>query len=157
MGQDVAAREFTRADRTRYRQKLRRCLDVLERMLRESRVDAGRQLTGCEVELNLVDTRGDPAMCNADVLAAIASPDFQTELGQFNVEFNLPPGPLGGTALAELERRLRADLNAAEAAARGVGAHLMMIGILPTLQPDHLDLSTLSGSSSWSTGSSAGK
>ncbi|MGE3285064.1 MAG: glutamate-cysteine ligase family protein [Pseudonocardia sp.] len=138
MGQDVAARTFTRADRTRYRQKVRRCLDVVERMLRESRFAGGRQLIGCEIELNLVDSRGEPVMRNAEVLDAIASPDFQTELGQFNVEFNLPPRGLAGDSLAALEQRLRADLNSAETAAQDLDAHLLMIGILPTLTPVHL-------------------
>ncbi|MDQ1604419.1 MAG: hypothetical protein QOE01_2264, partial [Actinomycetota bacterium] len=36
MGQDVAATKFTREDRQRYRQKVRRCLDVFARMLAES-------------------------------------------------------------------------------------------------------------------------
>ena len=35
MGEQVAATQFSRADRTRYRQKVRRCLDVFEQMLRE--------------------------------------------------------------------------------------------------------------------------
>jgi hypothetical protein len=37
MGQDVAARVFSRADRQRYREKVRVCLDVFARMLEESR------------------------------------------------------------------------------------------------------------------------
>ena len=143
MGDDVEARTFTRADRTRYRQKVRHSLDVFARMLREARFDTSRQTIGCEIELNLVDERGDPAMRNEEVLAAIANPDFQTELGQFNVEINMPPRPLSGTSLAEFEDQVRTVLNDAEQAARGIGAHLMMIGILPTLQPDHLDLNTL--------------
>jgi gamma-glutamyl:cysteine ligase YbdK (ATP-grasp superfamily) len=143
MGENVAARAFTRADRTRYRQKVRRCLDVFERMLRESRFDKPRLSTGLEVELNLVDERGDPAMCNAEVLEAIANPDFQTELGQFNVEINVPPRPLAGSSLVELEDDLRADLNAADTAARSVGAQLMMIGILPTLTPGELNAEAL--------------
>ena len=97
MGDDVEARTFTRADRTRYRQKVRHSLDVFARMLREARFDTTRQTIGCEIELNLVDEHGDPVMRNEEVLAAIANPDFQTELGQFNVEINMPPRPLSGT------------------------------------------------------------
>ena len=48
-------------------------------------------MTGLEIELNLVDDAGDPTMRNAEVLGAIADPDFQTELGQFNIEINVPP------------------------------------------------------------------
>lgn len=143
MGENVEARTFTRADRTRYRQKVRRSLDVFARTLRESRFDAARQTIGCEIELNLVDEHGDPAMRNEEVLTAIADPLFQTELGQFNVEINMPPRPLSGTSLAAFEDEVRAMLNAADQAARGVGPRLMMIGILPTLQSDHLQASAL--------------
>jgi hypothetical protein len=145
MGEEVAARSFTRADRTRYRQKVRRCLDVFERMLREERFEGSRPLVGLEIELNLVDGAGDPAMRNQEVLDAIANPDFQTELGQFNVEINVPPAPLAGDALVGLEERLRADLNAAHDAATGIGARLMMIGILPTLTPNDLRSDALTG------------
>jgi len=46
MGDDVEARTFTRADRTRYRQKVRHSLDVFARMLREARFDTSRQTIG---------------------------------------------------------------------------------------------------------------
>lgn len=145
MGDDVAAQEFTPADRTRYREKVRRCLDVFERMLGESAFDTDDPWTGIEVELNLVDDSCDPALRNAEVLEAIADPDFQTELGQFNIELNLPPGPLAGGGLTACEERLRASLNAAEERAASVGAHQVMIGILPTLAPEHLTADAISG------------
>jgi len=55
MGEEVARRVFTRTDRAEYRQKVRRCLDVFATLLRESRFDFDRPLTGLEIELNLVD------------------------------------------------------------------------------------------------------
>ena len=96
MGQEVERKEFTREDRTRYREKVRRCLDVFARMLRESRFDVDKPMTGLEVELNLVDEVCDPAMKNAEALEAIADPDFVTELGQFNLEINVKPRRLSG-------------------------------------------------------------
>ena len=42
MGQDVASRQFTREDRQKYRQKVKRCLDVFARMLAESGVEVIR-------------------------------------------------------------------------------------------------------------------
>src|SRR5688572_26508300 len=127
MGEDVEAQEFTRADRTRYREKVRRCLDVFERMLQESAFDTDDPQTGLEVELNLVDAAGDPALRNAEVLEAIADPDFQTELGQFNVEMNAPPGPLRDDGLATFESGLRRSLNEAERRSAPLGAHLVMV------------------------------
>ena len=144
MGEDVEAQEFSRADRTRYREKVHRCLDTFARMLSEHVFDTDDPMTGLEVELNLVDELGDPALKNAEALAAIADPDFQTELGQFNVEINVPPAKLREGGLATFEDNLRRSLNDAEAKSAEVGAHMVMIGILPTLADGHMSPSHMS-------------
>jgi gamma-glutamyl:cysteine ligase YbdK (ATP-grasp superfamily) len=144
MGRDVERLEFSREDRTRYREKVRLCLDVFARMLRESRFDVDRPMTGIEVELNLVDDIGDPVMKNAEVLERIADPAFVTELGQFNLEINVQPRRLAGDGVVTFEESVRASLNAAEARARQAGARMVMVGILPTLRMDHLSYDALS-------------
>jgi hypothetical protein len=144
MGEEVEAQEFSRADRTRHREKVRRNLDVFARMLREERFDTDDPMTGLEVELNLVDEHGDPALKNAEALEAIASPDFQTELGQFNIEINVPPAKLRENGLTTFENTLRDSLNDAEAKSAAVGAHMVMIGILPTLAEGHMAVDSLS-------------
>jgi gamma-glutamyl:cysteine ligase YbdK (ATP-grasp superfamily) len=146
MGEEVDAQEFSRADRTRHREKVRRCLDVFARMLREARFDTDDPMTGLEVELNLVDERGDPALRNAEALEAIADPDFQTELGQFNIEINVPPARLREGGLTTFEDNLRRSLNDAETKSAAVGAHLVMIGILPTLGEGHMGQHSISSS-----------
>jgi hypothetical protein len=78
------------------------------------------------------------------VLELIADEDFQTELGQFNVEINIPPRSLAAGVFADLEDCVRADLNAAEQAARGAHVHLLMTGIMPTLTPELLNREALS-------------
>ncbi|GAA1475795.1 glutamate-cysteine ligase family protein [Nocardioides aestuarii] len=143
MGDEVSAQEFSRADRTRHREKVRRCLDVFARMLREARFDTDDPMTGLEVELNLVDDRGDPALRNVEALDAIADPDFVTELGQFNIEINVPPARLREGGLAQFEDQLRRSLNDAEQKSSEVGAHMVMIGILPTLAEGHLSLDSI--------------
>ena len=144
MGEEVDQQEFSREDRTRYREKVRRCLDVFARMLRESRFDADAPMTGLEIELNLVDERGDPALKNTQALEAIADPDFQTELGQFNLEINVPPKLLKDRGFTDFETGVRTSLNSAEAKASEVGAHMVMIGILPTLAAGHMGPESLS-------------
>ena len=114
MGQEVDDQEFSRADRTRHREKVRRCLDVLARMLRESHFESERPMTGLEIEFNLVDAEGRPALKNAEALEAIANPAFQTELGQFNIEINVPPRILGSRGATGFEEDLRASINDAE-------------------------------------------
>src|SRR4051794_25371308 len=136
MGEEVEARTFSRDDRQRYREKLRRCLDVFGRMLNESKFDFERPLTGTEIEFNLVDAQQDPAMRNEEVLAAIADEVFQAEMGQFNIEMNVGPTSLAGPAAGELEAEVRDNLNQAEERAREIGAHIVMIGPLPTPPPE---------------------
>jgi gamma-glutamyl:cysteine ligase YbdK (ATP-grasp superfamily) len=144
MGRDIQAIKISGEDRRRYRDKVRRSLDALARMLRERAFDENPPMVGQEIELNLVDAQAMPSMQNADVLDAIADPAWATEVGQFNLEINVPPRLLGGDALDGLEREIRADLNAAEGKARTVGSRLVMIGILPTLAEADVEASAMS-------------
>ena len=144
MGQDVAKTQFTREDRQQYRQKVRRSLDVFARMLSESRFDVERRSMGLEIELNLADEQGDPAMVNEKVLALIADEDFQTELAQFNIEINIPPQKIEGKVFETLERDVRASLNHADDMSKQAEADVVMIGILPTLRAEHLTVDALS-------------
>ncbi len=144
MGAEVDAQEFTRADRTRHREKVRQCLDVFARMLRESRFDTDDPMVGFEVELNLVDEDGNPALRNAETLEAIADPDFQTELGQFNIEINADPQKIREGGLTHFEQGLRTSLNDAERKSSAIGTHMVLIGILPTLDSSHVAPSAIS-------------
>src|SRR3954469_23427595 len=144
MGEEVEQQSFTREDRTRYRKKVRASLDVFERMLAEARFDADNPATGMEIELNLVDEHNDPALCSIEVLEALGDPDFQTELGRFNLEINVAPKRRPEQGVMACGEGVRNSLNAAEAVANDVGAHMVMVGILPTLTERHLDREVLS-------------
>jgi hypothetical protein len=144
MGRDIPAIKVSYEDRRRYREKVRYSLDVFARMLRESRFDADPQHVGLEIELNLVDETASPSMKNASVLDVIADPAWATELGQFNLEINVPPRSLADDAIAGLEREVRDSLNHAEERAWSVGSHLVMIGILPTLRESDMNIAVLS-------------
>ena len=144
MGRDIDAITITGEDRRRYRDKVRRSLDVFARMLREHRFEGEPAQVGVEIELNLVDGQGEPSMRNADVLDAIADPAWATELGQFNLEINVPPRELGGDAVADLEKEIRDSLNRADERARSTGSRLVMVGILPTLREEHMHEDTIS-------------
>jgi len=144
MGRDIQAVKISGEDRRIYGDKLRRSLDALTRMVRQRTFEADPSQVGLEIELNLVGGQMAPSMRNARVLEALTDPAWGTELGQFNLEVNVPPRQLSGNALAELEQQVRASLNAADQKARGVGSRLVIIGILPTLGEQHMSQSTLS-------------
>src|SRR6187455_1629743 len=123
MGAEVDATQFSREDRKRHREKVRKGLDVLARMLTESHFDFEHPMAGLEIELNLVDDEFEPAMRNAEVLAAIADPSFQTELGRFNIEINVAPRRLTEGGFTSFEQSVRQALNDADPRAEAIGAH----------------------------------
>ncbi|MEO6880619.1 MAG: glutamate-cysteine ligase family protein [Mycobacteriaceae bacterium] len=144
MGTEVEQREFTRADRARFRSKVGAGTQALARMLAEGGFAVEEPRVGLEVELNLIGADNAPSMANAEVLAALEDPDFQTELGQFNIEINVAPRPLAGDQLLMLEDDLRASLNAADARAASRGSRIVMVGMLPTLTAEHFHAQWLS-------------
>lgn len=133
MGEKVVAGGFDLSDRQRYRRKLQLCLEGLGRLLAEKRFDRPKNLMGLEIELNLAGADGMPMMANAEVLERIASRDFQTELGMFNLEVNIVPHRLGGRVFDQLAEELRIGLGYAHRKASEIDAGIVMIGILPTL------------------------
>lgn len=138
MGDEISTSSFTREQRQRYREKVRRCLDVFARMLSEDAFSTDVPLAGLEIELNLVNSHLRPAMANAEVLQAIADPAYQTELARYNIELNVPPQPFPGDAVLHLEDMMRTSVTEADAKAAIHGAQIVMIGILPTLRPEDL-------------------
>ncbi|TLQ47137.1 glutamate-cysteine ligase family protein [Streptomyces marianii] len=144
MGEKIVAGGFDLSDRQRYRRKLQQCLAGLGRLLAEKRFDRPRNLMGMEIELNLAGSDGLPRMMNAEVLDRIASRDFQTELGMFNLEVNIAPHRLGGRVLDQLAEELRTGLGYAHRKAAEVDAGIVMIGILPTLAGKDLVSANLS-------------
>ncbi len=144
MGKAVASTSFTREDYRRYRRKVRRCLDVFAQMLDHFQFDEDRPMTGLEIEMNLINPNGDPAMRNADLMAVLGDPDYQAELGLFNLEFNVPPRLISGDGFGEYERYIRGSLNAADAKGTALGAGLVLIGSLPTVRPEHTVVENMS-------------
>ncbi|MGB3829002.1 MAG: hypothetical protein WA962_09520 [Ornithinimicrobium sp.] len=139
MGAEVSSAAFTREQRVNFRQKVLLDLDIFERMLEESRFDFTRPQMGLEIELSLVNDDLDPALINDEVLEDLQDSDFQSEVGRYNIEINVPPRPMAGDQAVRLERWLSQSLRNAGDAAREHGARVVATGIIPTLQPEIFD------------------
>ncbi|WP_424214890.1 glutamate-cysteine ligase family protein [Streptomyces sp. BI20] len=144
MGEKVVAGGFDLSDRQRYRRKLHECLEGLERLLAEKRFDRPKNMMGLEIELNLAGADGLPRMLNAEVLERIASSDFQTELGMFNLEVNILPHRLDGRVFDRLAEEIGTGIGYAHRQAAEIDAGVVMIGILPTLASEDLVPANLS-------------
>ncbi|MEV6303706.1 glutamate-cysteine ligase family protein [Actinoplanes sp. NPDC051861] len=138
MGKDLVNAVFSPYDRVRFRHKVRDCLDVLGRMLDADAFDHGTMTTGLEIEINLVDGDAGPIMRNAEILTDLCDPRFQPELGKFNIEFNVPPRHIAGDGLGDYEHDILDGLRHAAECARKAESRLALIGMLPTLAPEHL-------------------
>ncbi len=144
LGRDIEEIRFTREDRQRYREKVKACLEVLRRMREAEMFEVGRKLIGVEVEFYVVDVDGEPMMINAELLNRIESEDFQTELAQFNIEFNLAPHKLNGTVFREIEEELETSFDHAYRRAEELDAKVAMVGVIPTLRDLHVTIQNLS-------------
>lgn len=136
MGQEIAAKEYTRSQRTRYRRELRRNLDLFETFLDTAEfVDQGT--VGVELEMNLASiTDMSPALLVDEILGDLDDEQYVHEIGRFNLEVNLPVTHPAGSGLRELEDNLTALLTRADATAQQHGARVIPIGHLPTITED---------------------
>lgn len=122
---------------------LLRDVQALERMEREGLFEADRRRIGAEQEMFLVDRGMRPANLGARMLELLDDDHFTPELAQFNLECNLDPVDLTGDCFARLERQNLKLVEKARAAAREAGGHVVLIGILPTLEPEDLSLDNM--------------
>jgi hypothetical protein len=75
------------------------------------------------------------------MLASLAETEwvhvFQEELGQFNLELNVPPRLIDGAGFDDYGKYLHAALNAAQNIAGRLGVQLVFVGTLPTIGAVH--------------------
>ena len=134
------------SDDQRTRTFVRAMLDdirALERMIEQGMIESDLRRIGVEQEMYIVDAQDYPAPLSDRVLEKIGDPRFSTELARFNLEANLDPSPVGGDFLRAMENGLKQVLSQAEHAANELGARIVLTGILPTLQHEHVTLAAL--------------
>ncbi|MBB5832626.1 glutamate--cysteine ligase [Brachybacterium aquaticum] len=139
MGREIGSTEYTRSQRTRYRQELARNLDLFESFLDTAEfVDEGT--VGVELEMNLAEEPSmAPALISDLLLEDMDDEDYVHEIGRYNLEVNLPVSHPIGSGLRDLENALTAAIDKADAAARARGARIIPIGHLPTITEELFD------------------
>jgi hypothetical protein len=99
---------------------------------------------GFELEAWLIDAAARPAPVNEVFLQQLDNPMVVPELARFNVELNDYPQHLWGSALSRFEASLGATWRQCAQVAESLQAHLIMIGILPTVQESELSPANMS-------------
>ena len=127
----------------RFTQHLLADLRAFQQMLDDGMFETGVSRIGAEQELFLVDRYWRPALNGLEVLELIDDDRCTTELGRFNIEFNLDPLDFSSDCLRRLETELDAMLLKVREAAARLDTHAVQIGILPTLEKRDLTVENM--------------
>ena len=143
MGEMIMKRSRDLTERMTFVQHLIDDIKALELLLEQGRFEDDIVRIGAEQELCLINGEYRPYGVNLKVLEAIDDPHFTTELANYNIEINLDPFELKGACFTEVEKQLRQLLQKAQGGANGVGARLLLAGILPTIGKKEVGLDHL--------------
>lgn len=144
MGQEISLSEFDKDDFIRFHQKLEQETLLLNRLMEQQACSHRKPVAGFELEAWLVDKNMRPAPINEHYLATLNDPMASAELARFNIELNSNPVPLTGDVLSRLHQQLQTTWKNAYQHAVSLGSKIIMIGILPTLNQEDLNLGNMS-------------
>ena len=133
MGIDIEKTQFAAQDFSDFRHRLADNLDALRHMLDDPEFGRGGGSLGAELEMYLVDENGRPAFLNQEILARSGDPQLTLELNRYNLEYNLSPYAITDTPFRRTEQEIHTKLAQVRAIAADMGARVVPIGILPTL------------------------
>src|SRR5690606_14264848 len=135
---------FQPRDFKRFSRRLQEETQLLRQWFREGRFAEQEAVGGFELEAWLIDREQRPAPINDRLLERLDSSLVVPELAKFNFEVNSTPQRLRGDALRRMQAELESTWAACRAAAAGLDADALMIGILPTVREDELGLVNMS-------------
>jgi hypothetical protein len=137
MGLEIDREQFSDADFAAFSEQLECNLRALRSVMLRPGFGQGPRSIGAELELNLVDGKGQPFPINHEVLEDAPDSRISHEINRFNLEINARPVLLAGSSLSAMHRELAEALAGTRRAAALHGGRIVAIGILPTLtEPD---------------------
>ncbi|MFV1998311.1 MAG: glutamate-cysteine ligase family protein [Acidiferrobacterales bacterium] len=145
MGQEIGQDHFNKHDFETFEVCVDDEMALLSEWFEQRAFDASDLTGGYEVEAWLIDKQYRPAPINRKFLEKIESDLVVPELSTFNIEINTTPQEMHGRALAKMHNELDQTWSRCRRVAGELGANMLMIGILPTVEPRHLTLDNISG------------
>ena len=120
--------------RINFTKHLLKDIEALEIMLEKGLFEKGVQRMGAEQELCFVDKSWRPAPIAMQALEVLNDEHFTTEYLKFNLEINLDPLVFTKDCFSLLEKDLDFYLKKAEKVANQFDAHIIQVGVLPTIR-----------------------
>lgn len=140
MGEQNIHVNSSEKDRLNFLQHMLNDLKALERMHKESMIEDDIIRIGAEQEFCLVNEQWRPANCAIEVLQELDDPHYTTELARFNLEINMDPVELKGTALRQMGSQLISLLKKAQSSAEKHNSKIVLAGILPSISMHEMEL-----------------
>lgn len=143
MGQQEVKTHTTARQIRLFEQSLLKDIRALEHLLGNEMIESDVNRIGAEQELFLVDHAFRPAPLSLKIIEEVNNPHITTELGSFNLEFNLDPIHFEASCFSEMENQMMALIAKVRTAAQKFKADVVLTGILPTLRKGDLGLHNL--------------
>ncbi len=128
------------SDKIEYIAQLVGDIEAMDQMLKEGKFEKTPIHIGAEQEFCLVNQSWNPSIMAEEVLEEINDPHFTNELTRYNLEINLEPHQLTGDCFSKLHKNLDELLLKAKNAAEKYGNHIILTGILPTIDTPFLGM-----------------
>lgn len=133
MGIEVNQTSFTQQESLAFKQRLEDNLSALSSLLSDSSFGIGPATIGAELEMYVIDERGQPLHRNQHIMDLSEDPLVTLELNRYNLEYNLAPCAIAGKPFSATEQELLRQLNRLNGFAAQLGGRVVPVGILPTL------------------------
>ena len=144
MGDEISHSDFQAAEFEKFEDLLKTETDELGRWFQEDAFSTHTPVCGLELEAWLIDDKAQPTPKNPALMKALNDPLVVPELAKFNLELNVHPLSLDGTALSDLHSRLLATWKRCQKEAQKLDTRLLMTGILPSVRQQDLNLDNMS-------------
>jgi gamma-glutamyl:cysteine ligase YbdK (ATP-grasp superfamily) len=144
MGQEIPSSRFNDEDFSEFGRRLENETQLLAQWFEEGMFVTRENRGGLELEVCLLDDRGDPAPENQAFMAGFEEPLVVPELATFNLELNSQARPLKGDVFSRMAQEFADLWGRCIRRAGELGLRMGMIGVLPTLQQSALSLRNMS-------------
>lgn len=143
MGQWIDRSDFSPKEYARFNERLADNLSAFRTLLDRKNFGVGERSYGAELELYITDKSGQPLSLNRTLLEALQDPHLTLELNRFNLEYNLDPVLDSDQPFSQLSESMKLAVAKVSSAASVYDARILPIGILPTLQKQHVGMDAI--------------
>ena len=144
MGEEIQYSRFNKSDYQQFTSHLKEETALLKSWFDNQQFSSASLMAGYELEAWLINQTGKPAAINEAFLEQANNTLLSPELAKFNIELNVEPEQLSHNVLSTFEHKLDKLWQQSSTTAASLGANILGIGILPTLEDSDLTLSNIS-------------